>query len=245
MDYMVNLEQFYGPLDLLLYLVEKNEMNIYDISIALITDQYMDYIAGSANIDLDQLGDFLVMASYLLNLKSQILLPGASESAEEADEDLDPRQDLIHKLLEYKRYKKAAELLSLRLTDEYPRIFFRYGQVDLPDPEVEITAHAKTLYTAYIRLLENKLIEAKYQLPQGDVNVASKMDEILQRLQNGRILSFHDLYTDAMQRREILASFLALLELIRLNKVEARQEKRFGEIKLCASGTGHIRPGLV
>lgn len=239
MDYMVNLEQFYGPLDLLLYLIEKNEMNIYDVSIALITDQYMDYIAGTKHIDLDQLGDFLVMASYLLNLKSQILLP-ASENDEEAEEELDPRQVLINKLLEYKRYKKAAELLSLRLTDEYPRIFFRYGQVDLPDPEVEITAHAKTLYTVYLRLIENKLTEAKFQLPQGDVNVAAKMNEILQRLKNGRVLSFHELYADAMSRREIMASFLALLELIRLNKVEARQEERFGEIKLSTGGAGHI-----
>ncbi len=240
MDYMVNLEQFYGPLDLLLYLVEKNEMNIYDISIALITDQYMDYIAGSANIDLDQLGDFLVMASYLLNLKSRILLPGSSENEAEDEEELDPRQELIHKLVAYKRYKKAAELLSQRLTDDYPRIFFRCGEVDLPQPEAEIAAHAKTLYTAYLRLIENRLTEAKYQLPQGDVNVAAKMDEILQRLQNGRVLSFHELYTDGMQRREIMASFLALLELIRLNKVEARQEKRFGEIKLCAGEAGQI-----
>ncbi len=240
MDYMVNLEQFYGPLDLLLYLIEKNEMNIYDISIALITDQYIDFIAGSAHIDLDQLGDFLVMASYLLNLKSQMLLPGAAEDETGEEEELDPRQQLIHKLLEYKRFKKAAELLSLRLTDDQPRIFFRYGQVDLPHPEVEITAHAKTLHAVYLRLLETKLADARYQLPTGDVNVAAKMEEILQRLQNGKIVSFHELYSDARQRREILASFLALLELIRLNKVEARQEKRFGEIKLRASGVVHV-----
>lgn len=235
MNYMVNLEQFYGPLDLLLYLIEKNEMNIYDIPIALITDQYIDFIAGSARIDLDQLGDFLVMASYLLNLKSQLLLPGAVENDMGEDEEIDPRQELTHKLLEYKRFKKAAELLSLRLTDEYPRMYFRYGQVDLPLPEVEITAQAKTLHSVYLRLIETKLIEAKYQLPQGDVNVADKMEEILQRLQNGRFLSFHELCKDARQRREIVACFLALLELIRLNKVEASQEKRFGEIKLSAS----------
>lgn len=240
MNYMVNLEQFYGPLDLLLYLIEKNEMNIYDISIALITDQYIDFIAGSAHIDLDQLGDFLVMASYLLNLKSQMLLPGAVENEAGEDEELDPRQELIHKLLEYKRFKKAAELLSLRLTDEYPRLFFRYGQVDLPHPEAEITAHAKTLHTAYLRLLEHRLTEAKYQLPKGDVNVAAKMEEILQRLQNGRRVNFHELYPDGRQRREILASFLALLELIRLNKVEARQEKRFGEIKIWIREAVHV-----
>lgn len=240
MDYMVNLEQFYGPLDLLLYLIEKNEMNIYDISISLITDQYMEYITGSTHIDLDQLGDFLVMASYLLNLKSQVLLPGKNETETGEEEEEDPRQELIHKLLAYKRFKKAAEWLSGRITDEYPRIFFRYGQADLPQPEAEITANAKTLYNAYMRLLENKLNEARYEIPQGDVNVAAKMDEILQRLQHGRMLTFQELYADASQRREILASFLALLELIRLNKVIAKQEQRFGEIKLRANEAVHL-----
>lgn len=240
MDYMVNLEQFYGPLDLLLYLIDKNEMNIYDISISLITDQYLDFITGASQIDLDQLGDFLVMASYLLNLKSRILLPENHEAEASEDEEPDPRQELIHKLLAYKRYKKAAEWLSSRLTDDYPRIFFRYGQQELPLPEGTLTANAKTLYSAYLRLLESKLSEARYEIPQGDVNVAAKMDEILQRLQHGQVISFQELFADLSQRREILASFLALLELIRLNKVTAKQERRFGEIKLRTSGAVHL-----
>lgn len=232
MDYMVNLEQFYGPLDLLLYLVEKNEMNIYDISISLITDQYLEYITDTNHIDLDQLGDFLVMASYLLNLKSQLLLPGSRESEEGEEEEVDPRQELIQKLLAYKRYKKAAEWLSTRMTDDYPRIFFRDGQEELPQPDAEITASTKALYSAYIRLLENQLIEAPYEIPQGDVNVTVKMEEIMQRLQQMGNTSFQELLAGVAQRREILASFLALLELIRLNKVQARQEDRFGEIVL-------------
>lgn len=232
MDYMVNLEQFYGPLDLLLYLVEKNEMNIYDISISLITDQYLEYITDSKQIDLDQLGDFLVMASYLLNLKSQLLLPGSRESEAGEEEETDPRQELVQKLLAYKRYKKAAEWLSLRMTDDYPRIFFRDGQEELSQPDAEITASTKALCSAYVRLLESKLIEARYEIPQGDINVAAKMEEIMQRLQQMGNTSFQELLAGVSQRREILASFLALLELIRLNKVQARQEERFGEIVL-------------
>lgn len=231
MAYVVNLEQFYGPLDLLLYLVEKNEMNIYDISIALITDQYMEFIAGSGNVELDQIGDFLMMASYLLSLKSRMLLPGEDASEEDAAE-LDPREELIHKLIAYKRFKKAAELLAIRLNDDYPRAFFRFGQVDLPGSQTEITASPQSLFKAYLRLMDNNITNAGYEIPMGDVNVAHKMDEIMQRLQIVKTLSFQELCSTVRQRREILANFLAILELIRLNLVEAVQDKRFGEIKL-------------
>jgi len=229
--YVVNLEQFYGPLDLLLYLVEKNEMNIYDISIALITDQYMEFIAGSGFIDLDQIGDFLMMASYLLSLKSRMLLPGATPDEEDAAES-DPREDLIHKLIAYKRFKKAAELLATRLNDDYSRAFFRHGQVDLPGSQMEIAASTQTLFRTYLRLIDNNITIAGYEIPMGDVNVAHKMDEIMQRLQTVKTVSFHELCSTVKQRREILANFLAVLELIRLNRVEAVQNRRFGEIKL-------------
>ncbi|HZK86718.1 MAG TPA: segregation/condensation protein A [Syntrophomonas sp.] len=231
MAYVVNLEQFYGPLDLLLYLVEKNEMNIYDISIALITDQYMEFIAGSGFIDLDQIGDFLMMASYLLSLKSRMLLPGATPDEEDAAES-DPREDLIHKLIAYKRFKKAAELLATRLNDDYSRAFFRHGQVDLPGSQMEIAASTQTLFRTYLRLIDNNITIAGYEIPMGDVNVAHKMDEIMQRLQTVKTVSFHELCSTVKQRREILANFLAVLELIRLNRVEAVQNRRFGEIKL-------------
>ncbi len=233
MDYMVNLEQFYGPLDLLLYLIEKNEMNIYDISISLITDQYMDYIQATGNIDLDQLGDFLVMASYLLNLKSQMLLPGPVDDTDKDEEILDPREELINKLLEYKRFKQAAQMLGSRLNDDYPRIFFRHGGADLPDPEKEISASVKSLQKAYLRLIEEHLLPDPYQIPQGDINVSEKMAEIQQRLELAtRPISFFELYNHTSSRREILATFLALLELIRIHKVTAMQEQRFGEIRM-------------
>jgi segregation and condensation protein A len=230
MAYVVNLEQFYGPLDLLLYLVEKNEMNIYDISIALITDQYIAFIAGSEFVDLDQIGDFLMMASYLLSLKSRMLLPGANTEEDEAEPD--PREELIHKLIAYKRFKKAAELLTMRLDYDYPRAYFRHGQVDLPGSQMEMAAVPQTLFKAYLRLIDKNITIAGYEIPMGDVNVANKMDEIMQRLQNGKIVSFQELCSTAKQRREILANFLAILELIRQNRVEAVQDRRFGEIKL-------------
>lgn len=230
MDYVVNLEHFYGPLDLLLYLVEKNEMNIYDIPIAIITDQYMDYITGSGNIDLDQIGDFLMMASYLLSLKARMLLPGKPDEEEEEESDL--RQDLVSKLIAYKRFKKAAELLALRLNEDYPRPFYRHGQVEMIEPAKEIAASVQSLLRAYLRLLNGDVDLAGYDIPLGDVNVAAKIEEIMQHLQFAGQSSFRDLIAGYKQRREILAGFLAILELIRMSRIEAVQETRFGEILL-------------
>lgn len=233
MEYMVNLEQFYGPMDLLLYLIEKNEMNIYDIPIALITDQYMDYIRATEHIDLDQLGEFLVMASYLLNLKSKMLLPDPVEPSEADQESPDPREELVNKLVDYKRFKLAAELLGERLSDDYPRIFYRHGSTVLPEPESELSATPRSLHRVYVRLLQDMLAQDKYQIPQGDINVGEKMSEIEHKLKlAGRPVHFLELCHRDLGRREILALFLALLELIRLGKVTALQEKRFGEIRM-------------
>ena len=230
MDYVVNLEHFYGPLDLLLYLVEKNEMNIYDIPIAIITDQYMHFVTGSGHMELDQIGEFLMMASYLLSLKARMLLPGKPETAE--DEEADPREELVSRLIAYKRYKKAAEWLALRLDENYPRPFFRQGQLDMIEPTREIVASVRTLLRAYWRLQEDELETAGYCVPQGDINIAAKMEEIMQCLQKVKQTSFHNMFVGYQQRREILAGFLAILELIRLNRIEAVQESRFGDILL-------------
>ncbi len=230
MDYVVNLEQFYGPLDLLLYLVEKNEMNIYDIPITLITDQYMEFITDSNNIHLDQIGDFLMMASYLLSLKARMLLPAKPDEEEQEEPDL--REDLVNKLIAYKRYKKAAELLALRLDEDYPRSFFRHGQMEMIEPQKELAVSMQSLFNVYLKLFESDIDIDLYNVPRGDVNVNLKMDEIMQHLRIVGQANFQLLCGACKQRREILASFLAILELIRLNQIEAIQDNRFGEIIL-------------
>ena len=234
MDYVVNLEQFYGPLDLLLYLVEKSEMNIYDIPIAVITDQYLEYITDSGRIDLDQIGDFLVMASYLLSLKSRMLLPGRAEQADEGEEEeiVDPRAELANRLIAYKQVKQAAELLAQRLNEDYPRAFFRRGTAEEMAGAGEMAASPQTLLRAYLRLLEDDTDIEGYRIPREDVNVAWKMEEIMERLQAVGESDFTTLCGAYRRRREFLAGFLAILELIRLNRIEAMQDTRFGEIKL-------------
>lgn len=234
MAYVVNLEKFYGPLDLLLYLIEKNEMDIYDISISKITDQYLEYIQSTGERDLENIGDFLLMASYLLNLKSQMLLPVSKQ--EDKDEEVpkemgDPREELVKKLLEYKKYKKAAEILATYQIDNYGKIFYRPGMQEFADEEIR--ASVNSLLRAYSRVFKKNIIEKQYNIPQGDINVGEKMAEILQRLDlcRGSIV-FQDLFTGTSSKREFLGLFLALLELLRLRKVEAVQIQRFGDIKI-------------
>lgn len=233
MGYLVNLEKFYGPLDLLLYLLEKEEIDIYDIPVAAIADQYIEYIRGSGSIDLDNIGDFLIMASYLLNLKSRMLLPGLAAVEEETGEALDPREELVNKLLEYKKFKQSAEFLAERYNEDINRVFFRQGSDEAELADIEISSSLNSLVRAFSLVLEKMAENPEYELPQSQVDIGEKMDLILRVLpDNGATVTFQDFYAGAAHLREVLAYFLALLELIRLQKVVAHQEERFGNIKI-------------
>ncbi len=235
MAYLVDLEKFYGPLDLLLYLIDRNEMDIYDIQISVITQQYMQYISSRERIDLSNLGDFLSMASYLLNLKSQMLLPRKNQEVQVGEEVVDPREQLVHKLLEYKKYKLVAQLLAERLGEESPGSYFRQTKIAVDVPaKGEIKGSVEALARAFCAVMQSRVPTAEsYLLPQGDVNVGEKMEEILYRLEySGGYLAFAQMLTGAVSRREVVALFLALLELIRLRQVEAFQEQRCGKIDL-------------
>lgn len=233
MSYLVNLDKFYGPLDLLLYLLEKEEMDIYDIPIAIIADQYIDYVYTTGPIDLDNIGDFLIMASYLLNLKSRMLLPGLIE--EENDSDIsDPREELVNRILEYKQYKQAGEFLAARYNEDINRVFFRNGLDEIEWTDREVNSSMNVLLRAWYAVMDRTTEDVEYELPQSDINIGEKMDIILRILPaNGTTVRFQDFYEGVGARTEALGYFLALLELIRLQKVNAYQEQRFGDIKLC------------
>lgn len=234
MDYIVDLEVFHGPLDLLLYLIDKNEVDIYDIPIAAITDQYMQYLQETGDYDLDILGDFLIMASYLLNLKSKLLLPGLKGQTAENDEEeiTDPREELVQKLLDYKKIKKAAEMLASRQDGEFKRIFFRDAVYRTEEKE-EIWVSIGALTRAYKAIFNNNKPHETFNMPSGDINVMEKMEELLNRLENFRQgVIFQDLFTGVLGKREALVLFLALLELIRQKKVTAIQETGFADIKV-------------
>ncbi|MGI5922263.1 MAG: segregation and condensation protein A, partial [Syntrophomonadaceae bacterium] len=233
MEYIVDLEAFHGPLDLLLYLVERHELDIYDIPIASITDQYMEHLHHTGAYDLDILGDFLIMASYLLNLKSKMLLPRLkNQEARDEEENIeDPREELVQKLLEYKKIKQMAEILAERQNGEYQRVFFRDTVYQTEEKE-EIVASIGALTRAYQAVLVH-LEPAPLTIPQGDIDVTAKMEELLERLSMFKQgIIFQDLFAGAVNKREAMAYFLALLELIRQRRVKAYQERQFANIKV-------------
>lgn len=231
MSYLVNLDKFYGPLDLLLYLLEREEIDIYDIPVARITDQYIAYIDSVGYSDLDSIGDFLSMASYLLKLKSKMLLPAYESDENSPGEGEDPREELVNRILEYKQFKQLGEYLADRYNDGQ-RIFFRYGQDEIESLDAGVSSSIKALLRAWDGLLSRNKADADFELPQGAA-IADKMDMIMNRLPtNGISIRFEDIYGTNTIRREVLVYFLALLELIRLQKVEAIQEGDFGAITL-------------
>jgi segregation and condensation protein A len=236
-DYKVRLEVFEGPLDLLLYLVKRDELDIYDISIERITGQYLDYLEAFKELNIDIAGEFVVMAANLLYLKSRSLLPlDLQPPAEDAEED-DPRWDLIRQLIEYKKFKEAAAQLQHRAIEQ-ENIFTRSGpsaadgSAPMPLGDVGIFQ----LINAFQQMI--KRIEARRELQEifgENFTVSDKIESILVRVGEGTALKFSDLFADVASRVEIVVTFLALLELIRLKQVRATQIDPFGEIELAAA----------
>jgi len=233
MAYLVNIEHFYGPLDLLLYLIEEKEMDIYDVPLAPIIDQFLEYIESAGDIELDNRTDFLKMASYLMNIKSALLLPKAvnPDNREEAGEEEDPREELLQRILLYKKYKEAAGYLSSRQAAELERVFFR-PSATLPITEESIfRGDAKSLWQAMQNLRKRKEAEASYNIPFNDVKVEAKMQELIDLLQkNKRVFFFKQLLSVVQNKKELLAFFLGVLELVKMQIIEAEQAEEDGDI---------------
>ncbi len=235
-DYKVKLEVFEGPLDLLLYLIKKEEVDIYDIPIERITGQYMEYMTLMQMLNLEVAGEFLVMAATLMYIKSRMLLPADQQSTDaEAEEGVDPRWELIRQLVEYKKFKDAALQLGRR-EEEQANVFKRGGgaagtAVDAEAPLAEVSifdlinAFNEVLKKASARDDFHEIIEEKF-------TVSDKIEEILYTLQSRAEIIFSELFAKASSRTEIVVTFLALLELIRLKRLKVRQEQAFGEIRL-------------
>lgn len=235
-DYKVKLEVFEGPLDLLLYLVKRDEIDIYDISLERITRQYLEYLQAFKELKIDIAGEFVVMAANLIYLKSRSLLPLDQQPPEEDAEEDDPRWDLIRQLIEYKKFKEAAAQLHDRALEQ-ERIFTRDGSSvaisDAPLPLHEVGIFQ--LIHAFQEVI--KRVEAREDLREifGErFSVSDKIQQILERVGNGTPVRFSELFGQIVSRVEIVVTFLALLELIRLNQVRALQPKMFDEIEIAA-----------
>jgi len=235
-DYKVKLEVFEGPLDLLLYLIKQDEIDIYDISIERITRQYLEYLQAFKELNIEIAGEFIVMAANLIYLKSRSLLPVDQQPPEEDAQEDDPRWDLIRQLIEYKKFKEAAAELHQREL-ERERIFAREGGPSpLPDSlrlgEVGIFQLIKAFQTVI------KRVEAREDVQEifGErFSVSEKIDAILQRVAVGAPIRFSDLFGAVVSRLEVVVTFLALLELIRLRQVRAVQKDIFAEIEIAAA----------
>ncbi len=230
--YTVRLEMFEGPLDLLLHLIHKNEMDITNIPIAVITEQYLEYLKLMKVLNLDIAGEYLLMASTLLHIKSKMLLP--TPYGEEDEEGEDPRAELVRKLLEYQKYKNAAAELERRpMLDR--DVFIRLALVDDAEPkeEARIEVNLFELLEAFRQILERTKPEVFHEVILDRVTVEEKVQEILSLLQREkRSMAFHLLFPEQASRRVIIVTFLAILELVKMKWVRIFQPAPFETIRI-------------
>ena len=235
MDYKVKLEVFEGPLDLLLYLIKRDEVDIYEISIERIARQYLEYIEAFQVLNIDIAGEFIVMAANLLYIKSRTLLPKDQQMAEEdADED-DPRWELIRQLIEYKKFKEAASHLRTReamqelLFPRFPATPELVPAGNLLIEEVGIFDLINA-FQKILKRLESTRNEDLREIFEENFTVSDKIDFLLRVISEGVPVRFEECFADVASRAEIVVTFLALLELIRLKQLRVRQENPLEEI---------------
>jgi segregation and condensation protein A len=231
----VKLEQFEGPLDLLLHLIKKNEVNVHDIPIALITAQYLDAIALMQEMDLDVAGDYLVMAATLIHIKSKMLLPRPETAANVEGEEEDPRDALVRRLLEHQKFKAAAGLLHEReqlRAAQWLRPDERVAALAGDEYEPEIEVDLFSLLTAFQAVVQRARLRPRVVLPAEQLPVEVRIDQLLARLSETEACGFEDLFADVHDRSGLIVTFLALLEMIRLKLVRVFQAGSFGPIRV-------------
>jgi segregation and condensation protein A len=233
----VRLETFEGPLDLLLYLIKKNEIDIYDIPISVITQQYLEYLEIMKNLNLDVAGEFLLMAATLLHIKSKMLLPATGEEEGEGEkEEEDPRAELVRRLLEYQRFKEAAQQLvkgPLLDREVFVRSFFGESLAE-KEGEEDVSAEVTLfdLLEVMKKVLEGLPAEDFQEISVEHLNIKDKILHIMERLWEADSMAFTELYTASTPRGEIIVTFLALLELLRLRMIRVYQGETFGTIRI-------------
>jgi len=235
-DYRIKLQVFEGPLDLLLFLIRKNELDIYDIPIESVTRQYIDALQAMQRLDLDVAGEFFVMAATLMEIKSRLLLPKGQHAVDPnaEDEEVDPRWELVHQLIQYRKFKDAAgDLAGLIETRQgnLPRLVpaasgpeteRRLRQVD----RIELW----NTFNTVLRRLAEKLVVG--EIHDEVVTVADQMEWLLGRLPASGAITFTQLFPEGTTLRRLVATFLAMLELTRIRKVRVRQDEAFADILL-------------
>lgn len=241
MNYTINLEIFEGPMDLLLHLIEKHELDIYDIPIYKITDQYLDYLEKMKMLDLEITSEFIVMAATLIEIKSKMLLPKVQKDIEN-EEIEDPREALIQKLVEYKRFKLAADELKQK-EDLQQLVYYK------PREEIELEQDGKQLilenvklydiYYAFSKIMDKYENTAKEEQPmrtiqKDEITIEEAMEKIKTLVREHGEKTFEELFEGYCSKTALIVTFLAVLELIKLSVIVIFQEENFGEISIKA-----------
>jgi len=238
-DYKIELEVFEGPLDLLLYLIKRDEVDIYNIPIERITTQYMEYLNVMKMLDLNIAGEFIVMAATLMMIKSRMLLPVEERPELEEEEGEDPRWDLVRQLVEYKKFKDAASHLQEReLLQENIFAMGSDGHVVVEPDDGGLVLQDVSLFdliAAFNEVLKKAPVEQIGEIYAHQFTVSDKIDTILKLTRGRDRLAFHSLFHERSPRAEIICTFLALLELIRLRQINITQTESFGEIMITAA----------
>ena len=229
--YKVDLDVFEGPLDLLLHLIKKNDVDIIDIPISLILEQYMEYLNLLDELNIDMAGDFLLMASELTHIKSKLLLPDHEQGEEEAEGD-DPRAELIRRLLEYQRYKEAANTLAAR--PMLGRDVFAHGMT--PDPieeeEAPVEVDLFQLISCFYEMLKKAPTTTIHEVRVERVSVTERIYELMDMLRGQKMMEFRNLFAGQATRDRLIVTFLAVLEMVRLKVLQMTQNQTYGEIYL-------------
>lgn len=231
----IKIQNFEGPFDLLFHLIEKNQVNIYDIPVNEITDQYMEYLFAMQELDLEIASEFLVMAATLLHIKSKMLLPDKKEKQEE---EIDPREELILKLVEYKKYKEFSAVLKER-EKEWEKVVYKLPEiieVKWDEPLLDLSPdELKNVYLGILQRNEKKINRNTGKMTtiiqHEKVSLKSKMREVVRNLLNRTFLRFSELFSlSNKSRTEVVTGFLAILELSKMKKVSLEQKQQFSEI---------------
>lgn len=233
MSYKIKLEIFEGPFDLLLYLIKKNELNVYDIPVAGILDQYLEYLELMRLLDLNIAGEFIVMAATLMQIKSKMLLPQEVNPLDEiCEEEADPRAELVKRLLEYKQFKEAADVL--RVKERARQDIFKRQPVfeDKESGESFFEASLFDLINAFSKALKDVPKELFYEVIKDEFTVEGKVHDLLHLFAATSRVKLSELFVKTRSKLEIIATFLAVLELIRLKEVLVVQKSVFAEIEV-------------
>lgn len=237
MEYKVILESFEGPLDLLHHLIEREKIDIYDIPISKVTDQYIAHIEAMKEFDLDVTSEFLVMAATLIEIKSKMLLPKTkkTEGFQQEMDELDPRVELVKRLIEYKKYKVASEELKSR-EEVYNKIYYKAKEeIDYYEDDIELeNLDLGELISVYKEILKKceafeKQVEYK-EIERDQITIEESIDNILDIINYRKIVVFEELFEDKKTKNFIVTTFLALLELIKQKIISIKQEENFGNI---------------